>query len=1048
MAPKLSDQLQKCKSVDDIVDAFISVGFKRAHETDSKRKAVSITSSGGDFLNIVMTDKPPSILQSPEKRAGVHAALYVSANFKLFKFYHTKLISGKELSYSFTVSMLKSMTQFGNLARVKVNGLKFNDLDSIYRMVEPDSEQAIRNFEENLSIIIQSLRKEIVAKLAKDLELDKNMKETVLTFRSFIGAEFNYNALIELLIQHLLTKDIFAEAYGNTFRQGNVVANLLENLAYRFTDIPTLVHDGHDLRERRDSIIQVIQLNPIEKRLEIIKRVYEAFYSVYNPLDADRLGIVYTPKIAVDFIIRSTDKLMSKHLNVNLVDKNIHVIDPCIGTGTFMISILNYMKHEVCTSDKTMIAKYTNELHANEVSILAYYIAAMNVERTFESMIGRSEPFRGVVWRDTLLSVNLDDFPIQGNDNVARMKAQQNRNITVILGNPPYNVGQKNFGDGNFNPTYFSVNGGVDDRITQTYHQKSQFKKQTRDMYKRFVRWASDRVGNCGIVSFISNNSFVHANNYDGMRSCLIDEFDYIYICDLRGNAYLSGEAWRMEGDKFFGAKSRVGVAIYFLIKTGRKKTKPGVIYYADVGDYKTRQQKFDWINNKTVEDLKFVQTVPDLNMTWVGPKADPNYRKFVPLMSFKTKQGKSCDAVFQLFTNGIKTGADDWQTDFDDENLKKKIVLYAKEYNKIRQSAVGNENVTRLIKKSIIPWYSGLDRKARGNKIMRFASKNIFPTIYRPFVTKYFYYDATTIQAISKWPNIIQQKDNVPSICVRARSLHKLECIGVIGFVDHVAILHSQNVPLYRLDCDKKLISNITNFGRKLFCAHYQNFNINDEDIFYYCYAVLNDPDYVRKYGSEIRTLHPRIPLHPKFYDWCAIGKTLFDLHTNFKKQTKYKLCQIQENGDVNDIILNLTPSTSGMWKARIDGSLSIDGIPCEAADPKSGGYVIGARTPIGWVLEHYQKACKQSGRSKLPKKLSQLKFAQHRNEIVDLIYRLCTVSVNTSKLQNKILELPHSFVPCEKSCCKGFSTKTSSSARRDLSQKHKKQIAGQKKL
>jgi len=1039
--------LQKCKSIDDVVDAFVDVGFKRAHEVNPNRKALSITPSGGDFLNVVLVNKPPSGLQPPEKKAGVHAALYVSNNFKQYKFFRTKLIFGKEMSYSFTSSMLKSPTQLGNLARMKINGLKFDDFDSIDNIVDTSSEQAIRNFEENLGAVIDSLRNEIKDKLDKDFGLKESMEETARMFSSFIGPEFAQKALVELLIQHLLTKDIFAAAYGKTFQRDNVVANSLERLAQYFADIPTLIHDEHDLRERRDSIIQVIELNPTQKRLEIIKMVYEAFYSVYNPLDADRLGIVYTPKIAVDFIIRSTNKLMSKHLQATISNKGIHIIDPCIGTGTFMISLLNYMKHELCVDDELLISKYTNELHANEVSILAYYIAAMNVERTFESITKKSKPFSGVVWRDTLLSVNLDDYPIQRNDNVARMKAQQNRKITVILGNPPYNVGQKNFGDGNSNPIYFSVNGGVDDRITQTYHQRSQFKKQTRDMYKRFVRWASDRIGNCGIVSFISNNSFVHANNYDGMRACLIDEFDYIYICDLRGNAYLAGEAWRREGDKFFGAKSRVGVAIYFLIKTGQKRTGPGRIYYADVGDYKTRQQKLDWIDNKTVEDLDFVRAVPDLNMTWVGSKSDLNYRKFVPLISFNTKQGKCDDAVFRVFTNGIKTGADDWQTDFNAENLKKKMLAYSKEYNRVRLHA-RNGNITQHIKKSTIPWYSGLDRKAYGNKIMKFMSKNIFCTTYRPFVTKYFYYDAVTIQAISKWPNIIQHDVDIPIICVRARSAHKLECVGMSGFVDHVAILHSQNVPLYRLDDSGELISNVTDFGRMLFYTHYQNRNIRDEDIFYYCYAVLNDPEYIEKYGHEVRTLHPRIPLHPKFHDWCSLGKMLFDLHTSFKKQPKYKLNQIKEDGDSSEVILNLIQSSPKVWKARMDGSFSIDGIPEEAADPKSGGYVIGARTPIGWVLEHYQKACRLSTSSKVPKKFALLNYASHKNDIVDLIHRLCTVSVETSRIQNKISKLPHSFVPCEKSCCKESLTKTSSLPKKKLFKKRARHSAGQKKL
>jgi len=289
-------------------------------------------------------DKLPSVLLPPEKRANVRAALYITEDFKSYKFFHT-LRSGKSASYYFTTSVLKSSTQLGNLARVKINGLKFNEPSSLYRVVELSLEQAIKNFEENLEIIITSLRQEIIDKLEKNHKLRKSAFETAHVFSSFIGPEFGYDALIELLIQHLLTKEIFEAAYGKMFHNSNVVAKPLNIFSKCFDDIPTLIHNTHDLHERRDALVQVININPKKKRFEIIKLVYESFYSAYNKKNADRLGIVYTPEIAVDFIIRSTDILMSKHLKTTFAQKNTHVIDPCIGTGTFMVSLLNYLKN-------------------------------------------------------------------------------------------------------------------------------------------------------------------------------------------------------------------------------------------------------------------------------------------------------------------------------------------------------------------------------------------------------------------------------------------------------------------------------------------------------------------------------------------------------------------------------------------------------------------------------------------------------------------------------------------------------------------------------
>lgn len=1029
MSTKLSDKLQKCKSIDDIVDAFVDVGFNRAHEINSYRKALSITPSGKDFLNIVVVDKMPSVLQPPEKRAGVRAVLYVSEDFNSYKFFDTLLISSKEQSYSFTSSILKSSTQLGILARQKINSLKFNEPDLLHKIVELSLEQAIKNFEENLSVVINSLRQEIIDRLKKNDKLQNTVYDTAHIFSSFIGPEFGYDALIELLIQHLLTKDIFVAAYGKTFHQSNVVANSLDILARCFDDIPTLIHNKHDLSERRDAIVQVIKLNPIKRRAEIIKLVYEAFYSVYNPKDADRLGIVYTPDIAVDFIIRSTDILMHKHLNTNFSHKNTHVLDPCIGTGTFMISLLNYLQHKSHINKKDLIFKYKNELHANEISILAYYIAAMNVERTIESLTGVSESFSGIVWRDTLLNINLDDFPVLENDNVVRMKLQNKHNITAILGNPPYNIGQKNFSDENPNPEYFS-NGGVDTRISQTYHKKSKSRKMTLDMYKRFVRWSSDRIGKHGIIGFISNNSFVHANNYDGMRNSLEEEFDFIYICDLRGNANTRGEKRQKECGGFFGNKSKVGTALYFLIKTGKRSNKRAKIYYADVGDYKTQEEKFEWIRNKTIDNLTFSEITPDQDHNWVAQSKDPNYKKLIPLISFETKEKQHDKAIFQLFTNGVKTNADSWQIDFYPKTLLEKLKVYSDEYNKIRKlynSQTSSQiDIMSFISQSSIPWYRELIKKAKRNTPMNIRTEQICPILYRPYISKYFCYNKICAQVLYRWPDIIPEKQTsiaIPSLCVRSHSSLPFECLAGYGFFDHTALLSSQNVPLYKLDTNGELKSNITQYGYALFRSHYQDPNITDKDIFYYCYAVLSDPIYVNKYEHEIQRLHPHIPLHPSFFDWCSVGKSLFELHANFKHQPKHPLHEIKEDGDASNYILNLTQSSSHTWKARIDGSLSLDGIPAEAADPKSGGYVIGSRTPIEWVLEYYQKACKSTILNKVPQKLARLDFTTHRTEIIDLVYRLCTVSLETTRLQKELSKLPHSFSPCKASCCKSLS-------------------------
>lgn len=549
--------------------------------------------------------------------------------------------------------------------------------------------QAIAQFKQDMPQVLHALRQMIDAQQT----CNTNFKTALQTFLKLCQDNINANIVLddarEMLIQHILTEDIFNTVFGDTqFHRENNIARELQKVADTFFTGSTKKNTLKGLESYYGAIKQSASgiANHYEKQ-QFLKAIYENFYKVYNPKLADRLGVVYTPNEIVRFMIESTEALIHQHFGKLLISRGVEILDPATGTGTFITDLIEHFKH----NKPELKYKYQNELHCNEVAILPYYIANLNIEFTYSQIMNEYAEFPNICFVDTLDNLGFKQRDIGGMDdmfsagmtavNTERVKAQNAKKISVIIGNPPNNANQISENDSNKNRTYT----GIDKRIKSTYmaESKAQAKQKINDMYTRFLRWASDRTDENGVVTFVSNSSFINSKTYDGFRKCVAEEFNEIYVVDMKGDARTSGERRKQEGGNVFDDQIRVGIAVYFLVKN---KARQGCrIYYNCVDDYLDSHDKIAYLNSKKLNNLQFDYITPDKNNNWIK-LADNDFDSLIPVADKKTKESKSRaqeKAIFKLFSLGINTNRDEWVYDYSSSALKSKMQYFIERYNK-----------------------------------------------------------------------------------------------------------------------------------------------------------------------------------------------------------------------------------------------------------------------------------------------------------------------------------------------------------------------------
>ena len=586
-----------------------------------------------------------------------------------------------------------------------------------------------------------------------------------------INESIDQNQAIEMLAQHLITLPIFDALFGEySFVKNNPVSSAMEQIVEELSKFG-FEKEQKELQPFYDSVrIRAEGIDNAQAKQKIIITLYDKFFSTGFKSTTERLGIVFTPVEVVDFIVKSVDVVLKKHFGKTLASENVHILDPFTGTGTFITRTLHYLKSLMDSGEITfddILRKYTQELHANEIVLLSYYIAAINIEAVFDEINGDEPytPFEGIVLTDTFESTEvedtLDDSFFGTNDK--RLKRQQEKPITAIIGNPPYSIGQNSQNDNNQNISYPKL----DKRLADTYVAKSSagLTKGLYDSYIKAFRWASDRLKNQGIIGFVTNGNFLNTNSADGLRAGLYEEFNYLYIFNLRGDQRTLGEQSRREGGKIFGSGSRTPVAISILVKDGSDSHE---LHYFDIGDYLSRKEKLAIISEfADVSRLDWQEIIPDENNDWLNQR-DPNYQKYLPLF------GESV-GIFGKSAIGIATNRDTWISGFSKNKILNNSKLLIDNYNsELNRLLTIPSNVRRDYlnrDETFIKWSAKLEDSIKKTKMLEFDETKCRLSLYRPFTKKYLYYDYDVVERPGKYYNQFGKENFVITTTGRGNS-------------------------------------------------------------------------------------------------------------------------------------------------------------------------------------------------------------------------------------------------------------------------------------
>ena len=881
---------------------------------------------------------------------------------------------------------------------------------------------AVEQFKTDLPAVLQALRDMI--ELAHNG--NKNFRAAEARFLAHAQEAINPGLLEadvrEMLIQHILTEEIFSKVFGDSdFHQHNNVARELYALESEFFT-GALKKDTLKGLETYYAAIRAAaaQISSHNEKQTFLKVIYQNFYKVYNTKAADRLGVVYTPNEIVRFMIDGTDWLCEKLFGKNLIDRDEDILDVATGTGTFVCELLEYFRGQ----PKQLEYKYRNELHANEVAILPYYVANLNIEATYAAITGRYEEFPNLCFVDTLDNVGLHTaargttaelFGSVSEENVVRIKRQNSRKITVVIGNPPYNANQANENDNNKNREY----PNIDARIKQTYIAESTAQKtKLYDMYARFFRWASDRLKEDGVLAFITNRSFIESRTFDGFRKTVAHEFSDIYVVDLGGDVRANP---KLSGTKHNVFGIQTGVAMSFMVKRTRatKDKRPARVFYVRRPELETAEEKIAFLSSHHMRDLDFDEVQPDKAGNWVNLTSN-DFETLIPLASKETKAAKTAGkerAIFKLFSLGIVTNRDDWTYDFDPSVLSEKARFFIDFYNSEQKRLAGRSGIKLADEvRRIIKWTSELEAQIKRGTRLEFDGDKIRCSLYRPFVSAQTYFDRIITHRVYQQPSFfpIGAQVQTPSIVFMCGDRQEFALISTdrLPNLNMFSADAGQVVGLHQFSESGVWVDNITDWALKQFKAHYtraamgsaprRKFSaITKEAIFHYCYAVLHDPVYREKYAQNLKREFPRIPFYgtalADFWTWAAWGEALMQLHIGYENVAPFALSRTDIPDD-KARAAGLSPKAllrgdSAAGSITLDSETTLRGVP-----PEAWAYKLGNRCALDWVLDQYKE--KKPKDPTIREKFDTYRFADYKEKVIDLLARVTTVSVETMKL------------------------------------------------
>ena len=859
---------------------------------------------------------------------------------------------------------------------------------------------AVSDFKEHVPDLASALK----ALIDQRHETDPAFKAAFTDFyeicRTSINPELSQDAVEEMLIQHILTERIFRTVFNRSdFISRNIIAVEIEKVS---AALMRHAMSRDMFLEPLDRFYIAIEqaatlCRDFSQKQHFLNNFYEKFFQGFSEDVADTHGIVYTPQPIVDFMVKSVEHILKTEFDRSLSDTGVHIIDPFVGTGNFIVRLMQDIQ------GTALEEKYRYELHCNEVMLLPYYIASLNIEQEYFQRTGAYLPFEGITLADTFELLEPEQGELFTRENTERVNRQKAADMFVVIGNPPYNAQQVNENDNNKNRKY----PVMDKQIEETYVRDStaQLKSKLYDPYVKAFNWASKRIGEEGVVAFVTNNGFLDGIAFDGMRKHLAQDFTKIYHINLKGNARTSGERRRKEGGNVFDDQIRVGVGISFLIKKAETTSDPAEIWIYSVDNYlKTREKQKFLTNLGDYTNVPMKQTTIDKKHTWLTEGLRSEFETFCPMGSETSKKGMG-DAegtLFKTYSVGVVTARDAWVYNFNrgalTENLTQMMEYYNGQVFRWERQSSRDIKVNDFIDSddTKIKWTRSLKSRLRTGTLTEFSSENVRTSLYRPFTKSHLYFHRMMNECVYVFPSIfptpVTETEN-RAICVSSprtnTSFHTL-------MIDVIPDFHltgdSQCFPFYTYNEDgTNRRENITDWALAEFRTHYDDDTITKWDIFHYNYGLLHHPTYSEKYEMNLKRDLPHIPFVADFWSFADAGAALANLHVNYESAAKYdRLTYIETEGTTVDWRVEKMKLSKDKTQLKYNDFLTLDGIPTEVYK-----YRLGTRSALEWVMDQYRvKTDKRSGIVNDPNHADQPRY------IVDLIARVIHMSLKTVEI------------------------------------------------
>ena len=822
--------------------------------------------------------------------------------------------------------------------------------------------------------------------------------------RSSINPNLSEAAVEEMLIQHLLTERIFRTVFNNPdFIHRNVIAFEIEKVIDALTS-QSFSRPG--FLQSLDRFYVAIErtaetISDFSQKQHFLNTVYEQFFQGFSVEVADTHGIVYTPQPIVNFMVRSVEQILQTEFDGSLSDSNVHIIDPFVGTGNFIVRVMREIR-------KTALEdKYKTELHCNEIMLLPYYIASMNIEHEFYDATGHYQPFEGICLVDTFELAEERQLAMFTAENAARVQQQKQTPMFVIIGNPPYNAGQVNENDNNKNRKYETM----DKRVSETYAKDSAatLRRYLQDPYVKAIRWASDRIGEEGIVAFITNNSILGGVAFDGMRKHLADDFDAIYILDLGGNAR---KGLKVSDSNVFGI--RVGVSISLFVKTKRNQAEKTRIFYYQADELWNKKQKFQFLNDRQHSgNIEWRNVQPDERYTWFTEGLHPEFETFIPMGSKEARAEKdeAVGAIFKTYSLGVSTNRDAWAHNFDRsalaENMGRMMENYNAEVDRWTRRANRDANIDDFVMSGDekIKWSRNLKRELRRGKIAEYDERKLRNSLYRPFTNSCLFFDLIMNDEVSHFPSIFPTPETETENRVIIASDHGFRSGFNTLMANLIPDLHTiaasdgfQCFPFYTyVEDGTNRRENITDWGLSQFHTHYVDDTLLKWDIFHYIYALLHHPNYREMYQANLKRDLPRLPYAPDFWAFAKAGARLAEIHVDYEGQSEYPLDLDEKEGARLDWRVEKMRLSKDKTRIQYNDFLTLDGVP-----PEAFKYRLGNRSALEWIVDQYRvKTDKRSGIVNDPNRKDDPQY------IVKLLQKVITVSLETVEIVEGLPEL-----------------------------------------